>query len=374
MSDQHSKLEDASVSRAKDIPSLTVLRIFAALLVVFSHQYIFWSMDGAFFQSFVRPVLSRGDIGVKIFFILSGFILTHAYGDHKSVNKRDFFLARFARIYPMYLFGLFIALPILLLIQVPEHMARHGAAMGLGVVGVKTVCVLLLLQSWFPPATGHWNGVSWSLSTEAFFYAVFPWLMPWLRRMNDWALWLIIALGVALETVRTMSIGSVAEHEGAAFLSFFPVLRVVDFITGVAICLLHRRGRKLSTSWSLAGFAVLVAGAEIASRSFLGFMLMHVGSCLIVASLASSDWSPKNLVGRIAVLFGGASYGAYLIHQPLGYLISTGLAKFTTTKLPYPAYLMILMALCSALFIYLENPARQWIRVKFSGKKVESVQ
>jgi peptidoglycan/LPS O-acetylase OafA/YrhL len=358
--------------RARDIPSLTVLRIFAALLVVFSHQFVYWNWTGEFFRDRVVPVLSRGDVGVKIFFILSGFILTHSYAHQDKVDKHDFFLARFARIYPMYLFGLFLALPMLVLIQVPEHVARYGTSLGLGIAGIKCICVLLLLQSWIPPATDHWNGVSWSLSTEAFFYSVFPWVMPWMRKLGNRALWSIIGLGIVLETVRTMSISATTTHQQAVILSFFPILRLTDFLTGIAICLLHRRGRVLSGHWVPVGLALLVLGAEIAPRSFLGYGLLHIGSGTLVASLASSRWSARSLVSRTGVLLGQASYTTYLIHQPLGFILSAGLGKFAHAKVPYPVYLVVLLGASCLLYVFVETPCRRWIRARYSLREPSS--
>jgi len=357
-----------SATRPRDIPALTVLRVFAAVLVVFSHHYIYWPWTGEFFNTWILPVVTRGDVGVKIFFILSGFILTHSYGHHARIDKRDFFLARFSRIYPMYLFGLFLALPILLLAQIPAHLSAHGALVGSVLVAGKCLLVLLLLQSWIPAASDHWNGVAWSLSTEAFFYALFPWLMPWIRGWKESTLWLVLLAGLVLETIRTGAVAHAA-HQQAILLSFLPALRLADFVTGIAIGVFFGRGREIHPSWSLLGLGLLLAGALSASASAAGLAMMHVGSATLVASLASSRWTATNPVSRFAVLLGSASYGAYLIHQPLGYLTSTALEKFTGAKLPYPVYFALLLTASCLLFLHLETPARQWIKSRFSSSR-----
>ena len=79
--------------RVRDIPALTGLRGIAALWVVFFHlEY-----------GSAIPIIEKGYLGVDIFFILSGFILMHAYSGPKS-NKfgyTRFIKARIARVYPL---------------------------------------------------------------------------------------------------------------------------------------------------------------------------------------------------------------------------------------------------------------------------------
>lgn len=82
------------------LPSLTSLRFFAALLVVLHH------MPG---EPFVE-----GYVGVTFFFILSGFILSHSYAERLgdgSCSASDFWIARVARVYPLHVVTLLLAVP-----------------------------------------------------------------------------------------------------------------------------------------------------------------------------------------------------------------------------------------------------------------------
>ena len=82
------------------IVPLTSLRGFAALAVVGFHFAPL--MAGI-------PIFSKGFLGVDLFFLLSGFILTTVYS--KELNVRSFFVARAARTYPLHLFTLAVLLP-----------------------------------------------------------------------------------------------------------------------------------------------------------------------------------------------------------------------------------------------------------------------
>lgn len=79
---------------------LTSLRGLAALAVMGFHFALL--LPGL-------PVFNRGFLGVDLFFLLSGFILTHVY--HDRLEARSFFSARFARTYPLHLFMTLLLLP-----------------------------------------------------------------------------------------------------------------------------------------------------------------------------------------------------------------------------------------------------------------------
>ena len=109
--------------------------------------------------------LVNGHLGVSLFFILSGFMLTYS-GERRNAQGFDlsaYALARFARIYPLYLLSLLIAAPI----RWPDLLSSPLASLE----------TLLMVQSWGPASSDRgwfWNMAAWTLSIEAFFYALFP--------------------------------------------------------------------------------------------------------------------------------------------------------------------------------------------------------
>src|SRR6476661_1182191 len=95
------------------LPALTGVRFFAAFYVVLFH-FTLWYFAAA--PQWVRNIVSSGYVGVDLFFVLSGFVLTYTYlvPGASHVPRREFWVARIARIYPMYLVALALALPITL--------------------------------------------------------------------------------------------------------------------------------------------------------------------------------------------------------------------------------------------------------------------
>lgn len=166
------------MSKSK-IDSLTSLRFFAAAAIVVYHSRGHFGIPVDNLKPFE---LSQG---VSFFFVLSGFILTMVYGDKLKLPSptraqavRSFLVARLARIWPLHVATLLLFASIL-----PSHFAGSLTAPHL-------LVSLGLLQSWVPCNDYNFafNGVSWSLSTELFFYLAFPLLVidyerKWLRNL-----------------------------------------------------------------------------------------------------------------------------------------------------------------------------------------------
>jgi acyltransferase-like protein len=105
----------AALSERKRLDALTGLRFFAAIEVVVFHERALF----AHFPAFLRNAISNGDVAVSLFFILSGFVLAYNYirPQEKSlrVENREFWLARFARIYPGYFLAALMFSPAVIL-------------------------------------------------------------------------------------------------------------------------------------------------------------------------------------------------------------------------------------------------------------------
>src|SRR5438270_7928300 len=131
----------------------------------------------------LRSAFGYGYIGVSFFFVLSGFVLTWSTAD---IPARRFWWLRFARIWPAQ--ALVAALVFVFLMQgrPPDWPGRAAD--------------FLLVQSWWPSSDVYFggNGVSWSLSCEAFFYVVFPALAIGIRRLDRRGLAVVGAVLVAL--------------------------------------------------------------------------------------------------------------------------------------------------------------------------------
>jgi len=168
------------------LPAITSLRFFAAFHVALFHMK---EMGVITSPGWLKSFAGIGYVGVSFFFVLSGFILVYTYAG-RTLNLRDFWQARFARIYPAYLFSLVLFFPFFYFGALKMHVPffyfaeQHFT--------LSAVLVLLLLQSWVPQAALSWNAVAWSLSVEAFFYAIFPFALNRFGKFSRQVLWAII--------------------------------------------------------------------------------------------------------------------------------------------------------------------------------------
>ncbi len=153
--------------RTDTLGALTSLRFVAALLVFTWHCVPTHAFSATF---------SLGYIGVGFFFLLSGFILTYSYraafaNGLRAEAVRAFYVARVARIVPLHL----VTMPPMILTMVffgNPLWTDVGTHTRITQVAAQAV----LVQSWFAQDAVHFggNGPSWSISVEAFFYALFP--------------------------------------------------------------------------------------------------------------------------------------------------------------------------------------------------------
>ena len=220
-----------------NLNALTGSRFIAALMVVFYH----YARDLPGFRQWAsHRLLASGPEAVSYFFCLSGFIMALVYAP-RAVEKFDlkgFYVARFARIYPVYLLAFLWSLHLW-----PGR--TYPATVGLGA---------LLLQSWVPGYALDLNGPAWSLSTEAFFYVVFPWVLRWLYPRKAAAL---LWIGLLFWVISQVSFVFLSSFWGGPFmspssnfLSYSPVFHFNAFLLGVAVGLIVERGRHRLPQWT----------------------------------------------------------------------------------------------------------------------------
>jgi peptidoglycan/LPS O-acetylase OafA/YrhL len=292
-----------------ELRSLTGLRWLAALAVFVHHAR----------QVAVLPVLDAlgvvGATGVVLFYLLSGFVLSWS---DRGVSSRVFYRNRVARIMPLHLVALLLAIPVMY-----ADPPFAGAPLSLATL----VLVALLLQAWVPwdPAVFFGgNPVSWSLSFEAFFYGLFPWLR---RVAASTRVLLLVAVGglvvpwLLLVVALALGTGSAS----GAFVARSPLSCVTLFLSGVCLGRAVRRGWRLrlwpgaaaglvGLSW--CAYLVAVVVAEPVTAVWLAFPVTAPAYALLVVSLASYELDGRAswLGSRPMVTLGVWSYAFYLVH------------------------------------------------------------
>ena len=144
---------------------LTGLRCFAAINIVFFH------FSNPQWFGFLAPVVNAGFASVSFFILLSGFVLAYNYADRARAGELDkmrFWEARFTRLYPIYLLSLLLSLA--------RRCRRSTRATRHAMFWTGMVLTPLLLQGWIPSIATFLNTPAWTMSAEAFYYLLFPWM------------------------------------------------------------------------------------------------------------------------------------------------------------------------------------------------------
>ena len=360
--DENDVRSSADEPRPTHLRSLTSLRFFAAVLVVVFHLSIY--MPGV-------PTLGRlaagGYVGVTFFFVLSGFVLTYSWDSGATATQ--FFRRRFARVYPVHL--LFIAVAMLPLSS-PYWPALPAN--------------LLLLQSWSPDdaVVRSFSSVSWSLSCEFFFYASFPLLVPWVLRVRR-----PLATAAAL-VAAALALGVALQMRGADWgllLFHLPAFRIVEFACGALTAAALLRGwvprlRVLwAGSWTVASYLLVLLlpiaiGYRVEDR--WAFTLAMVPSFMaLIAACARVDreGAPSPLQGRTLVSLGQWSFCIYMAHPAVIALTLPLLGSRSVPAAVLGCVLVVLAVIGVSYLLYttFERPLERWLRGRAHNRVSDEV-
>ena len=363
---------DLGTVRAR-LPALTSLRFFAAFHVVVFH---FQAMQVFLGPSWFQKLSSIGYVGVSFFFVLSGFILVYTYAGHPMILK-DFWRARFARIYPAYAFSLLVTAPFFFFAVLTMNIPFFAWAKA----HLKFVSVLVvsLLQAWVPPAALSWNAVAWSLSVEAFFYLLFPFLLLFFVRRSPAQLFLIaaaswltsLALSISYVLLNPNHLSVVNSDVLGAFwlnaLKFHPLARLPEFLLGMACGFLFLRSRRESklalrlVISGMAAFVVVVYFSALIPYPILHTALLAPAFAAIVYAFALRPKWGAILENRLLVLCGDASYSLYLLHSMIVGMYFHNMTGQLRYQTPLGVLIFVILAVTISALAYrfIEEPARR---------------
>jgi peptidoglycan/LPS O-acetylase OafA/YrhL len=357
--------------------ALNGLRIFAALAVVsFHYGKLVDSFQGL--PHFLQHIADNGAVGLPFFYVLSGFVLTHAYhgrGPNEEGKKADFYTARFARLFPAYLLSFLLFLPMaaekfLWHPSAPQHRDVHTFVWG----GVLT---FFALQAW-TPLSQAWNAPAWSLSVEVFFYFLFPFVLPKIIRMRPTRLVLLLGtLWLAMISLTIAHELNVIRPEAwHRYFMYQPLFWLPTFLIGIATYRLATRWRWAPDAWATAvsigslSLLVTLSGWLPPER---GDFLVNGGAAPLIALIVLAFSHPRCLSsrlmgGRVLSFLGGASYGIYILQDPIWHIwkVASDTLRHagshnTATGWQFFLYLALLGGIAILVQQTLEKPAQRWL-------------
>lgn len=348
------------------LDSLTGLRWWAAFGVFAFHMRNLAPLP-------IDDLLVLGNAGVTFFFILSGFVLT--WSAKPDVAPSTFWWRRFARIWPAHMIALIVAVPVFYsFVAVPDDSWVKPFNLGILLLSV------VLIQGWWrdPAILFSGNPAAWTLTCEAFFYALHPAINRVLGRLARRGA-LVLAVGTVGAAVAYRV--CVLAFPGSLFGEVpWPIVRITEFIIGMAIARAIASGWRVTLNplWCYLVGGLLLGliglGGRLSPRfPAIGVVLPFANEIIIVifavtiAAIAARDLRGGRslLRSRPLVALGDMSYAFYLLHATIiyGILSIVGVHGFGAVTAPlWLLALAVSIGGAAALHYLLERPLEKRMR------------
>lgn len=348
----------ATRSHAPRLDSLTGLRWWAAFAVFLHHM-------GTLAPLPIKGFLVFGNFGVTFFFILSGFVLTWSARPGLAVGT--FWWRRFARIWPAHVVALALAVPVFYSLS-PDPRQWWIKPLDPSVIALSVV----LIQGWWrdPAILFSGNPAAWTLTCEAFFYALHPLLWRGYLRLQRVGV-LSATMGVVALAV-LLRVAILIWPTGPLAGLPLPVFRLTEFVVGIGIARAMRLGWRPPVRPVITYVLVAAAlGAGYAFREhvaarFLNEVIIALFA-LMIAAVAGRDVvsAPSLLRSRPLVVLGEWSYAFYLVHATVIYAVHDLFGAHRTSWsgiVWYPVLLAAALLAAGALHVLIERPVEQRLR------------
>ena len=292
------------------------LRALAVIAVLFYHaNFMLWK----------TPLMRGGFLGVDVFFVLSGFLITGIIRyamDNGSFRFLDFYLRRFRRIVPALLVILTISALGAWFVLFSGDLIKFAESLRSALYFGSNYYFYgedsyTALASIFKPLL-H----TWSLAVEWQFYIVYPFVFWFLYRYFP-RYCPVILVGLAVVSLCYAQWQSMVSPDWSFY--FLPT-RAWELLFGGVLVFVRRDAlppvcRRIGKWMPLLGFVMLMVSMvsfsdKITHPSFLTFIPV-AGTMLIIVFAREDDWITRGLSWRPVVYIGLISYSIYLWHQPV---------------------------------------------------------
>jgi peptidoglycan/LPS O-acetylase OafA/YrhL len=325
-------------------PMLDGLRGIAALAVFFSHL-----------RGWPPSLMPQQGLAVDFFFLLSGFVLAHAYEERLGAAGAfwGFVRDRAIRLHPLLVLSLVPAAAYIAVTPGPHRDAPHLLALAAGAIPFPALWI-----HEFPALTFPYNQPSWSLFWELASNLLFALIAPRLATRT------LLAVTAALIAAR---LGAVAYGVNLGAFDLTAALRAFPcFAAGVLLLRCHRAGRLRLPPWigTLAApvLVVTLMMPTLPFGSVIVALILFAAYPLIIAAGAARE----SRFPRICAFLGGMSYPLYILHLPM-------LRVLTWTLGPAQGAMAVVQPLLCLVLVWLawrlyDEPLRAWLRPRFGSR------
>ena len=335
-------------------PDIEGLRALAVLLVIVYH--------------FEFPGISGGFIGVDVFFVISGFVITGLLTrqmDQGGFRFGDFYARRIRRLVPAFLLVSTVTFLIISPFYIGDDYYIFAKSWLASLMGISNLYYFTELSQYFAPETRSLSLLhTWSLAVEEQFYLLWPAATLWAWRSGRLTRSPLVFLALLIAAL-LLSVYLAHTHPKSAF--YLPPARLFEFMLGAGVALYGHRlpalGPRQAEALAVAGVAMILATAVFLTSNdpFPGFNALWptLGTAMVIqAGLVQPGTVTARLLSLpVMVFLGGLSYSLYLWHWP-----PVALLHYQLIELTWPIRLGLLAAVLLASWLgykLVENPLRR---------------
>lgn len=312
---------------------------------------------------------SSGDTFVDLFFLISGFIFSHVYGNkiiQKSISFKNFIILRLSRLYPLHL----ITLVVVTILQIIRYNLTNSFFVYLYQDVFHFILNLAFLQYGFFNTGFSFNGPSWSISMEMLAYGIFFGVL-FKYGANKYFKYIFTATALLGIWIMQGKISFISIEIGRVLLGFFLGVTLYD----AYLYLKNLKSKKLIITLLLVTLSILIYLIYTSKNTFIGQQnLTYTLSLYPIIILLSLLFKPFSLLlsTKPFKFLGDISYSVYMWHFPIQLGIDTiNNAKILPKIIDYNSnkfialYIFLVISVSTISYYFIEAKLQKLARQKF---------
>ncbi len=345
-------------------PEINGLRAISVTVVIFFHAGF--------------DFLSGGYVGVDVFFVISGFLITTIITQDisdQNFSILHFYERRARRILPALVVVLSVCIPFAWAWMTPWQLAAFNRAL-MATCGFASNILFAYKADYFAPSA-ELNPLlhTWSLAVEEQFYVLFPLMMFGARNWSRRSLIALILVISALSLAAAVTLSFLGEYVAGNF--YLLPTRAWELGAGALLSLMHDRfataPERIKSQLACLGVAMILLSAILFTKQtpFPSFwtVIPVLGSLLVIAFSSQGNSTGRILSAAPLVTIGLVSYSAYLWHQPL-----LAFSRLRRMGQPEQAEILILIAFSFILayltWQFVERPFREKLYRQYPSRRI----
>ena len=315
-------------------------------------------------------MFKNGYLGVDIFFVISGYVITSRiytqYQREKKIEILDFFVKRLKRIYPILVFFLTICLIVFTIFSPLDNFLERARVIAFSIFGLSNFYYLFNQKDYFDNIYEDPLSHTWSLGIEEQFYLIYPFLFLFLFHVfkkNRIKNVIKSFVGISL----FLLVLNFLYQENNKLVFYFPIFRFWQFLIGAIFFFLSVNFIKKNNFLFLISLSVLIyiVFFDYNLSNFNKMLISTLASGIFIFTYKKNSISKILLENNILIYYGNISYSFYLWHLPVIYFYNLYFSK-SLLIFDFFAILIFTTLISNFTYLYIEQKFRYYKVVKLN--------